>query len=262
MEYYKQEREKEARTSKVTGIVVTICVHALALVLAWFNVFGAMSFLNPPPEEQSFMIEFEKEEQDPLRAKTGNEPQAVEIKKEEPMNLVQKSEAQTVGKTSNKAPEATVGPKGDVEVPEPKREKEIDKRALFHTADNKSDKDTLAPQVADQVSDKLTEGHAQGNTKTGKTTGDPNARLQGRDVLGSLPSPTNTGQAEGVVVVDIWVDQYGNVQKAVAGGSGTTLTDAAVWTAARTAALKAHFSMSPDAPALQQGTITYVFKLR
>lgn len=99
------------------------------------------------------------------------------------------------------------------------------------------------------------------DTKPDSTSGTARGRLSGRDVLGNLPSPANPKHAEGVVVVDIWVDNHGNVQKAVAGGSGTTLTDAELWTAARAAALKAHFSMSPDAPALQQGTITYVFKM-
>ena len=63
------------------------------------------------------------------------------------------------------------------------------------------------------------------------------------------------------MVVDIWVDNYGNVQKAVAGGAGTTVADKTLWAAARAAAMKAHFNQSADAPALQQGTITYIFKL-
>lgn len=95
-----------------------------------------------------------------------------------------------------------------------------------------------------------------------KYASEPNARVQGRDILGQLPSPANPGHANGVVVVDIWIDQYGTVQKAVAGGQGTTLTDAKVWTAARNAAIKAHFNSSADAPALQKGTITYEFKMK
>ena len=65
-----------------------------------------------------------------------------------------------------------------------------------------------------------------------------------------------------MIVVTIWVDQYGNVQKAAPGAEGTTLTDATLWAAARKAALEAHFNVEPDAPASQQGTITYNFKLK
>ena len=79
---------------------------------------------------------------------------------------------------------------------------------------------------------------------------------------GTLPRPSYPVQNSGTVVVEIWVDNYGNVQKAVAGIEGTTVTDKELWQAARKAALGAHFNMSADAPALQKGTITYVFKLK
>ena len=174
---------------------------------------------------------------------------------------MQRSEAQHEGTNSNEAPEATVDDFGDVDIVEPKREKEIDRRALFHAADNKTDKDTLAQQTADKVTDALKAGHAQGNTKTGETAGEPNAKVPGRSVNGTLPRPSYAVQAAGKVVVDIWVDNYGNVQKAVAGVEGTTVNDKTLWQAARKAALGAHFNMSADAPALQKGTITYVFKL-
>ncbi len=60
----------------------------------------------------------------------------------------------------------------------------------------------------------------------------------------------------------IWVDQYGTVTKAIAGADGTTVTDSRLWTAARNAAMGAHFNQSVDAPALQEGTITYIFSLK
>ena len=97
--------------------------------------------------------------------------------------------------------------------------------------------------------------------RTGETSGEPTAKVPGRSVNGTLPSPSYSVQAAGKVVVEIWVDNYGNVQKAVAGVEGTTATDKALWQAARKAALGAHFNMSADAPALQKGTITYIFRL-
>ncbi len=90
---------------------------------------------------------------------------------------------------------------------------------------------------------------------------EPNAKLAGRSVNGSLPRPHYTVQKDGIVVVEIWVDNYGNVQKAVAGAEGTTVTDKTLLQAARKAALGAHFNMSADAPALQKGTITYTFTI-
>lgn len=87
------------------------------------------------------------------------------------------------------------------------------------------------------------------------------AYLEGRTVLGVLPRPTYAAQTSGIVVVSIWVDQYGTVQKAISGADGTTVTDKDLWNAARKAAMGAHFNMSADAPSLQQGTITYKFNL-
>ena len=197
----------------------------------------------------------------PKQTWNGTQPKAVEPKPKEPINLVQKSEAPNEGTKTNEAPEAQVDDFGDVETPNPEPEKPIDRRALFRTANNKTQKDTLAMQTADKVSDALKAGHAQGNTKTGETSGEPNAKVAGRSVNGTLPRPSYPVQNSGTVVVEIWVDNYGNVQKAVAGVDGTTVSDKNLWQAARKAALGAHFNMSAEAPALQKGTITYIFNL-
>lgn len=82
------------------------------------------------------------------------------------------------------------------------------------------------------------------------------AVLEGRSVNGALPSFIS--HMTGKVVVEIWVDNYGIVQKAVAGADGTTVTDKDLWNKARLAAMGASFNMSADAPAMQKGTITYV----
>ena len=260
MEQYLKEREKQEQKSRVTGVALTVLLH-VALVICCF--LTGFTYLDPPPPEQEqILIEFDEPEiQKPRQTWDGTRPRAVEPDPTKDINLVQRSQAQNEGTKSNEAPEATVDEVGDVEVPEPKREKEINRRALFSAADNKTQKDTLAPQTAHEASDALKAGHAQGNTKTGETSGEPNAKLAGRSVNGTLPRPSYAVQKDGIVVVEICVDKYGNVQKAVAGAEGTTGTDKTLWQAARKAALGAHFKMSSDAPALQKGTITYIFKL-
>lgn len=85
------------------------------------------------------------------------------------------------------------------------------------------------------------------------------AQLSGRTVIGTLPKLIVYGPIEGVVVVKILVDQYGLVQSATANLDETTTTHKDILKAARSAAMKAHFNMSADAPALQHGTITYTF---
>ncbi|MBQ2111762.1 MAG: energy transducer TonB [Bacteroidales bacterium] len=260
MEQYLRERERQEKKSRVTGATLTVVMHIALLVCCFLTGFTYLD--PPPPEQEQILIEFDEPEiQKPRQTWNGTSPRVSVPDPSKDINLVQRSEAQNEGTKSNEAPEATVDDFGDVDVPEPKREKEIDRRALFTAADNKTQKDTLAAQTAREVSDALKAGHAQGNTRTGETSGEPNAKLAGRSVNGTLPRPSYGVQKDGIVVVEIWVDNYGTVQKAVAGAEGTTVTDKTLWQAARKAALGAHFNMSADAPALQKGTITYIFRL-
>lgn len=129
------------------------------------------------------------------------------------------------------------------------------------------------------------DGKSQGVTfpggNQGVPTGDPNANrygqggsgsgdqgsgisfsLSGRSAL-SLPKPQYPGDDAGVVVVKVTVDRTGRVTSAEAGVRGTTIMDKSFWNEARQAALKARFNeaSSNDAPAFQQGTISYRFVL-
>lgn len=87
----------------------------------------------------------------------------------------------------------------------------------------------------------------------------PYAQLQGRYVVGNLEKAVSDSPSEGVVVVNIWVDNSGAVTRAQAGVPGTTVSDFSLWEAARSAAMKAHFNQSADAPTLQGGTISFFF---
>ena len=162
----------------------------------------------------------------------------------------------------NTTPETKPDAHGDVEVPAPEPEEpKLDPRASFPGMSKKDDKAT-APHSASEASEGFKAGQADGNTPQGKTEGTANAHVKGRNVVGSLPKPSYDSQTEGIVVVQVKVDQYGTVTEAIPGAEGTTVTDKKLWNAARSAALKAHFNQSASAPALQTGTITYIFKLK
>ena len=62
------------------------------------------------------------------------------------------------------------------------------------------------------------------------------------------------------MVVKIWVDRLGNVTQTSAPEKGSTLTDQALVNQAKSAAMRAKFSPKDDAPEVQTGTITYVFR--
>lgn len=257
---YRQDRKRQDATGRLIGMGLAAALHLLVVV---FGVFSGIKYIYPPPPEQTFLIDFSEErELRPMEVRNGSAPHAEVVDRTRDIELVQKSEAQEKGTQANLAEASTVDDFGDVEKYEPEREKPINKRALFTAADNKAQKDTLAAQTALNPSDALKAGHASGNTTNGKQTGEPNAHIQGRSTVGVLPKPKYTAQTEGTVVVTVWVDQYGTVKKAQAGAAGSTTTNSELLAAARNAAMQSHFSPSGDAPALQEGTITYVFKLR
>lgn len=260
MKKYEKIRRDTERKGTIAAIVLVTAFHASLTV---FGLTSGFTYLNPPPPEQSFLIDF-SEPDTPVKViqqRRGSAPLSENPDRSRPVNLVQRSEAQEKGTQANEASEATVDDFGDVEKYEPAREKPIDRRALFHAADNKTDKDTLAAQTASKVSDALKAGHAQGNTKNGKAYGEPNAHLKGRNTVGNVQRPAYEAQESGIVVMDIWVDQYGTVQKASVNATGTTVNNEKLWAAARSAAMNTHFNQTAEAGALQKGTITYHFNL-
>jgi TonB family protein len=124
-------------------------------------------------------------------------------------------------------------------------------------------------------------GKSQGVTfpggNQGVPTGDPNSNNYGQGGSGngskgsgvsislfgrtasSLPIPKYPGDDEGIVDVKITVDKNGNVTAAELGVRGTTIMNQEFWEEAKQAALKAKFNADNNAPAYQQGTITYKF---
>lgn len=116
-------------------------------------------------------------------------------------------------------------------------------------------------------------GAAEGSGRTGNPNGNPDAvggtgngigvsyDLGGRGMRGNAPRPQGRFSKQGKIIVQIKVDRSGNVIEAKGGVRGSTLTDPQYVEAARQAALKAHFNAAPNAPEIQTGTITYIYKL-
>ena len=240
MQPYLRSRQTEDTKARWTGLAATVAIHALAIV---FCLTAGLKYLDPPPPETSFLIDFEEEileDETPVESRVGRQPQAEETDPEKPVELVQQAQSPHVNDRPNRTP-AT--------------------RENFPGMGQQDDKATT-PHSASEAREGFKAGQPDGNTKEGRTQGAANAHLSGRNVVGSLPRPTYNAQLEGTVVVRVKVDQYGNVTEAVPGVEGTTVTDSGLWNAARNAAMKAHFNTKADAPVVQTGTITYIFKLQ
>ena len=263
MQPYLRSRQTEDKRARWTGLAATVAVHVLALV---FCLTAGLKYLDPPPPETSFLIDFEEElfePETPVPTKVGRQPQAEETDPEKPVELVQKAESPHVNDRPNKTPATKENGHGDVEVPTPPRQEEpkLDPRATFPGMSQQDDKAT-APHAGSEAAEGFKAGQPDGNTKEGRTQGSANAHLQGRNVVGTISKPVYNAQLEGTVVVQVKVNQYGEVTEAVPGVEGTTVTDKGLWNAARAAAMKTKFNMKADAPVVQTGTITYIFKLQ
>ncbi|MBL0342878.1 MAG: hypothetical protein IPP71_19570 [Bacteroidetes bacterium] len=73
------------------------------------------------------------------------------------------------------------------------------------------------------------------------------------------PKIDNLTMEKGIVVVEITINKYGNVIKAVPGIEGSTTTSNYLFTKAKQAAQSVMFDTSPIMPLEQKGTITITF---
>ena len=89
--------------------------------------------------------------------------------------------------------------------------------------------------------------------------GGPSFSLAGRGAK-SWGKISSSSEQVGNVVVEIKVDKDGNVIEAKAGQRGTTLWDSNLWRECEQAVRKSKFTANPDAPEVQKGTVTYIFR--
>lgn len=260
MKEYLRERKRTEDKSKVTGIVLTVLLHAAALCVVSFS---GLKYIYPPPEESSFLVDYTEDQEFEMKTYYGREPVGEDVDLEKDVEFVQKSESPNESLAENLTPAAKPDNFSDVETPEPPRQEEpkLDPRAAFPGM-AKKDTSITSPHTAREASSDFRAGQATGNAEGAKTEGVANAHLEGRKVNKStLIKPSNDFQESGRIVMKIWVDNYGNVKKAIV-DDGTTISSTKLIAEARAAAMKAHFDQKIDAPAMQEGTITYIYTLQ
>ncbi|MEA4983243.1 MAG: TonB family protein [Paludibacter sp.] len=141
------------------------------------------------------------------------------------------------------------------------------------TTQTKADDTYKKEQQASQQADDLIGGSfgASSNTGSGTTKGNDTAgnpvgsgtsggnswSLNGRNLLGTMPTPVYNQNIEGYITVEIRVDASGNVISTSV--KKATISDQALRNAALNAAKRTRFSTGSGTVS---GTITYNFKLR
>lgn len=141
---------------------------------------------------------------------------------------------------------------------------------------NSRAKNAFGGGKTDNGSQSSGQGNTYGSGNQGSPDGTPGANqyglgggagkgisfsLSGRNAR-SLPKPAFPGNEAGIVVVEVTVDKFGKVTKALPGIKGSNTVDTDLLEAAKKAALAASFNTDQNAPAFQKGTITYHFILQ
>lgn len=242
-------KDKETQR-KLIGIGVSIAVHGLAIAL--LLILG-LRYPDPPPPELGVEMdlgEFSDIGADIEHAAEGGEDVSLgeTIPDEEVGEVTQ--DAEDVPLVSKKTENKQKKPKQEpVAKPKENKEPEINQNALFRGG-----------RVKKGSGGDAGEGKGDGKGSGGDGAGSGTSfSLAGRGAK-SLGKPSSTSKETGSVVVEIRVNQDGDVVSAKAVLRGTTLLDTNIWRLCEQAARKSKFTANPDAPEVQKGKITYIFK--
>ncbi len=227
--------------NKVISIAVTVVVHVVVVVLL---LVMALTTPLPLPGEAGVEVNLGMYNEGMGVQQQPKPKKVVETPKQQPEPVKE----QTVTQDTEEAPA--------LEAPKPKKKEEpkVNERALFKPV-----------KTEEQPS-------SEGNTQTPGDQGNPNGstdvnNYEGQGISYSLggrghkilSKPKKEDVEEiGVIVVDIWVDRNGIVQRTQI-VKGTTISNPRMRTIAENAAKNSVFNPDKNAAELQKGTITYTF---
>lgn len=259
------------------SLAITVTLHVLLILLL---IFFGLKYLDPPPE-RGIAINFgtsevgsgEKQPTEPVKSapKPTTSPVVSQPKPVVEEVVTQEiEEAPVIQKKAEKKP---------VVQQKPVEPKKVEPVKQPDPTPEKSTSDALSSILNGPRSDGTASG-GEGNDQTagdkGSRDGDPSAssyygngmgldgdgnyRLGGRRALNKERIIQDCNES-GLVVVQIEVNQSGQVTKAIPGVKGTTNNAPCLTDPARRAALATRFNSDAKAPSKQVGTITYNFKL-
>ncbi len=254
------------------AFILTSVIFVLLIISSLF--FGFITPL-PLPGEEGIEINFGEDEtglgaeeprvnEEVVKAPEPSEPEVSKPQDVEEAQLTQDyEEAPAVAAKEEKVKQKEEVKEKVKEEPKEEPKPQVNSNALYRGRKENSESTS-------------SQGDAGGSGNQGSTSGSVDATSQslgggggngisfslaGRSPV-ALPVPTFNTQKEGRVVVRVRVDRKGKVVFAEPGVKGSTTLDKDLLAAAKRAALASSFNNKSDAPAMQEGTITYVFRLR
>jgi outer membrane biosynthesis protein TonB len=257
----------EKKRKRKAGII-TISFHVLVLIL--FLMFG-LEQPDPLPEEAGASIEFgwDTDAGGDAMADISPEPVQEEIPQETtPVEPVV---------TESVVEEVASDEASDIAVP---TEKESEPKPKEPTPVKE---EPVKPKISDKLNDALNAlsqpsgGGSQGDTEGTGDQGNPEGtegkgalgggsgswQLDGRSMMGGYGTKITDTKEEGTVVLNIWVDQQGNVTKVQPNLRESNTTSQYLINLAKNDVLKNFkFNGDPKAAISQTGKVRYVFKLQ
>ncbi|MBE6338100.1 MAG: energy transducer TonB [Lentimicrobiaceae bacterium] len=248
--------------NKLYGIITTVVIHATAIVLLFVLCFKTPL---PLPGEEGVEVNlgmYETSQQDyettSLQDQETTSQQVEETEEVKEDNITfEDEEVPAIEEETEEVEEEDTVEKVEEEKPV------VNQRAMFKAPVTKNaDNDKQSDDKKDDMERGIPEGLKDINRYEGHGgSGDgPAYDLGGRGAK-SISSPSKEFSEEGTVVVDIWVDKDGRVQRAEI-GKGTTIVNSSMLESAKRAALNSIFNKDDKAAELQKGSITYTFIIR
>ena len=252
------------KKDRAIAVIGTILVHTMVLLVLFLMAFRTPL---PLPGEEGVEVDLGMYNQgmgqvQPNKPAVPQQsspamPQEDETTKSKDDIVTQDTEEAPSIKTEKKKEpkeESTTKPSEPAETTQPT----VNPKALFKGSDKSQDggSEGITGQPGDQGNPNGLAGVKKYDGQGGQGNG-PGYDLGGRGAT-TLQRPPREFPEEGHIVVEIWVDQQGNVVRTNI-GKGTDITNSEMRRTALEAAGRSKFAPDPNAPEEQKGTITYTF---
>lgn len=271
MEYQQQEENNYPKAFLATGIIM-----AVLMAMCYFIVFTS-----PPPPEMGtggILVNYGTTDEgmgnditsteEPSKAEHPNHTKPSKVTPAPPTpekTQVEQSDKKVVTQNTEDAPEVNSTAKKPsktvaTEAPAKPAKPTLNQNALYkgksNGASGEGDGTTNTPGNQGKPN-----GSTLANNYDGTGSGNGGLNMAQRSWV-NKPSVEDNHRSTGRIVVEIQVDKNGNVVKATAGAKGTTITDYDLFTRCENAAKNAKLNSPQNAPDVQVGYVTFVFKVR
>lgn len=262
------EEQNDHKKDRKRALFGTILFHALLAVLF---LFYGLKEPHPPKEEKMVSIDMDLGTDNRGQGNSESVSQ-----QEEPASESQNTQEQQQQEAEDAAQDLATQQESDVATETAEEEETEDTQEEEQEQEQEEEQNVSEElrQAQDRFKNMDDEGGGDGDDDVQGNEGDPsgspegkgdlagaggNWKLSGRKIL-QKPQPEKPSE-EGKVVIDIWVDQQGNVVRTSPNLSESNTTSDQLLSLAEKAAKQAKFNPDSEGAVEQKGKFTFVFEL-